>query len=84
MSILNGIYEYTYRLYRVHFSAPSSKRMSYVNYMHWSCISWHENVCTHSFVHMHSSTFVHVCGCTRVFASECMHIHTRRARLVFD
>lgn len=54
------------------------------NYMLWNCISWHDNVCTDSFVHMHSSTFVHLCGCTCVFASECVHIHARRARLVFD
>lgn len=57
------------------------------SYTLWNRIGWHDDVCTDSFVHIHSSTFAHLCGCTRVFASECVHIHARRARrarLVFD
>lgn len=51
----------------------------------WTCISWQDNaMCVDRVVHVHPSTFVHLRGCTCVFASGCVHIHTRHARLVFD
>lgn len=99
INLISGIQCYNWVLqfyfFNLFFFLPSRMSRNIVGCLRtrllWTRISWQDNaMCVHPstlftwVVHVHPSTFVHLRGCTCVFASGCVHIHTRHARLVFD